>query len=163
MLTVMVSESLQVCKQEFKVCDLLSINKVMPKPPIRSRSGWKLSSRTTTLCRSCRVCACQWGSRPVATLKPSYKASPLQLCAFVLLVWKQHGGQKALVVCPSAPWEAVLRIQLKQLSSRWLTNWEAMPQPKGYVLDLKYIAFDLKIILSYFSPYLNAVFMWQRW
>lgn len=44
MLTVMeyvTAESLQVCKPEFKVCDLLSLNKVMPKPPIRSRSGWK--------------------------------------------------------------------------------------------------------------------------
>lgn len=66
----------------------------MCQSPVQTQNGWKLILQADQARR-------QRGSRPAATLKHSYKASPLQLCALFCCVgaawWP--GGAGGLPLC----------------------------------------------------------------
>ncbi len=97
-------------------------------------------------------------------IKAEQQSVPAAALCFCYAVLTQHGGPKALVVCPSAPWEAVLRIQLKAAQFSLLTNWKATQQPEADVLDLKYSFWSKDHSqFSSFCASLNGIFMWQRW
>lgn len=91
-------------------------------------------------------------------IKAQLQSVPAAALCFCFAVLTQHGGQKALVVCPCGRW--FLDIQLKQLSSY---AWQIRRQAD--ILDLIYSFWskDHSWFSSLFFFFFNGIFAKQRW